>query len=372
MDGSGSEAAVLREARIDLRALRSNVAALRDQVAPVPVMAVVKADGYGHGAVPVARAAVESGAAWLGVVDLGEAFALRAAGVTVPILSWLHAPGEDFVSAVAAGIDLGITSARQLEAAAAVGGARVQFKLDTGLSRNGLAPSDAQPVFERAAELERAGRLLVRGIFSHLANASPDDDADQIALFEHLVTGARAAGLDPELRHLASTQAALTTPHARYDLVRVGIGLYGVSPAAGMDPAAYGLRPVMEVSGAVAAVRRVPAGAGVSYGFTHRVERETTLALIPLGYADGVPRSASGRGAVTIAGRRYPVVGRIAMDQFLVDVGDDPVVVGDRAVLWGDPTAGHLSADHWAEAAGTIGYEIVARLGSRVPRRFEG
>lgn len=366
------DAARLREARIDLAALRSNVARLRELVAPVPAMTVVKANAYGHGAVPVARAAVEAGADWLGVADLDEALELRAAGLDAPILAWLHGPDADFAAGIAADIDLGISSLAQLERVGSLGGAVVQVKLDTGLSRNGLSPADAPVVFARAAELERAGGIRVRGIFSHLANASPADDAAQIAVFEHLVAAARAAGLDPELRHLASTQAGLALPAARYDLVRFGVGTYGVSPAEGMDPAAWGLRAVMEVAGRIAAVRRVPAGAGVSYGFTHRIERETTLALVPLGYADGVPRSASGRGEVAIRGRRYGVVGRIAMDQFLVDVGDDEVEVGDRAVLWGDPASGVASADDWADAAGTIGYEIVTRLGARVPRRFEG
>lgn len=364
-------AAALREARIDLDAIRSNVARLREIVAPVPAMVVVKAGGYGHGAVAVARAAVEAGADRLGVADLGEALELRAAGVRAPLLAWLHGPDADFAAGTAAGVEIGVSSIAQLERAAAVG-AVVHLKVDTGLSRNGIPPADSETVLARAAELERAGRLRVLGIFSHLANASADDDARQIAAFDEFVAVARAAGLDPEFRHLASTQAAIATPRARYDLVRLGIGVYGLSPAEGMEPADYGLRPAMEVAGVVAAVRRVPAGTGVSYGFVDRAERETTFALVPLGYADGVPRAASGRAEVVIRGRRYRSVGRIAMDQFVVDVGDDPVEPGDRVVLWGDPATGVPSAEDWAAWADTIGYEIVTRLGGRVPRRFEG
>lgn len=359
----------MREARIDLGALRGNIAALRDLVAPAEVLAVVKADAYGHGAAAVAHAAVEAGAAWLGVADVDEALALRAAGVEAPILAWLHGPDADFAAAVGAGVDLGLSSLAQLERAADAGIATVQFKLDTGLSRNGCAPGDWPELAARAAELERAGRIRVRGVFSHLSNTDPDEDAAQFAVFAAAEAVARGAGLDVRIRHLAASQAAITTPEARLELVRVGIAGYGLAPAAGIDVAALGLRPVMELAAAVVAVRRVGAGAGVSYGFTHRTDRATTLALVPLGYADGVPRAASNRGAeVAIGGRRHPVVGRIAMDQFLVDVGDDPVAVGDRVVLWGDPATGAPSADEWADRAGTIGYEIVTRVGPRVPR----
>ena len=358
----------LREARIDLGALRSNLAILRARLAPAQLMAVVKADAYGHGAALVARALAEDGVDWLGVADLDEGIALRATGIATPMLAWLHGPEADFAAAIDAGIDLGISSLLQLEQAAAAGPAVVQLKVDSGLSRNGIAPDERAVVFERAAALERSGGIRVRAVFSHLSNSSPQDDAAQLAEFDRAVAEARAAGLDPELRHIAATQAALQQPAMRLDLVRVGIGLYGLPAADSMDAAALGLRPVMQLAASVAAVRRIPAGTGVSYGFTHRADRETTLALVPLGYADGVPRAASGRASVAINGALYPVVGRIAMDQFLVDVGDDPVAVGDRVVLWGDPAAGVPSAEDWAVAAGTIGYEIVTRVGPRVPR----
>lgn len=360
---------MLREARIDLGALRANFGLLRAEVAPAQVMGVVKAQAYGHGAVGVARALAEEHIDWLGVADLAEALELRSAGITTPTLAWLHGPDLDVAAAVEHDIDLGVSTTDQVERAASAG-ATVHLKLDTGLSRNGFTPAEAIAVFARAADHQRSGRLRVRGIFSHLSNSSRDDDDRQLALFHELVDAAHDAGLEPELRHLASTQAALTRPDTRLDLVRLGIGLYGVEYADDVDPTELGLVPVMELAGTVAAVRRVPAGTGMSYGFIERTTRETSLALVALGYADGVPRAASGSATVAIHGTTYRQVGRIAMDQFLVDVGDDPVDVGDRVVLWGDPVTGAPSASDWARAAGTIGYEIVTRVGSRVPRVF--
>jgi alanine racemase len=367
------DVADFREARIDLDALLSNFGLIRDLVAPALVMGVVKADAYGHGARLVAPALAAADADWLGVADVAEALALRADGIATPMLAWLHGPGTDFRSAVEAGVDLGVSSREQLERAAAAASSRaqptvVQLKVDSGLSRNGIAPAERASVFERAAALQASGGIRVRGIFSHLSNTSPADDARQLQVFEEAMAEARAAGLDPELRHIASTQAALQQPPFRLDLVRIGIGLYGLPADISVDAAALGLRPVMQLSAAVAAVRRVPAGTHVSYGYTHRTEHDTTLALIPLGYADGVPRAASNRGMVAIGGRLCPVVGRIAMDQFLVDAGEQPVRVGDRAVLWGDPADGVPSAEDWAAAADTIGYEIVTRVGPRVTR----
>lgn len=367
-----------REAVVDLAAIRANVAVLAAQVAPALSMAVVKADAYGHGAVPVAKAALEGGADWLGAADLDEAIALRDAGIAAPLLAWLHDPGAWFAPAIERDVDLGVSSLEQLneiaQAAASVDRiAAVHLKIDTGLSRNGVALSDWEPVVEAAAGLERDGLLRIRGVFSHLANTSPAEDAAQLAAFEGALAAASAAGLAPELRHLASTAAALRMPEARFDLVRLGIGIYGVPPFGdGTTAADLGLVPAMTLRGRVAAVRRIEAGTGASYGHAWRAEHATTLALVPLGYADGVPRQASNRAEVWLAGARRPVVGRIAMDQFLVDVGDAPVAVGDEVVLFGDPSSGAPSADDWADAADTIGYEIVTRIGARVPRRHVG
>lgn len=365
-------AGMLREATVDVGAIADNVRHLR-RLTDSEIIAVVKADGYGHGAVRSALAALAGGASRLGVSDISEALALRRAGVDAPIVAWLHAPGADFAEAAAHGIELGISSLAQLQQAAAAASADrpvgVHLKLETGLSRNGIAPADYGVVFAEAARLERIGRLRVVALFSHLSNASTDDDRAALRAFEEGVAAAASLGLAPRLRHIAATHAAIDLPESRLGCVRIGIGLYGLSPFDDRTSADLGLRPAMSLHGSVAAVRRVPAGKGVSYGYDYRTDRETTLALVPLGYADGVPRQASGRGPVTIGGRRFTVSGRIAMDQFVVDVGDAAVTVGDEVVLFGDPTLGAPSASEWADAAGTINYEIVTRIGPRVPRR---
>lgn len=362
-----------REASIDLDAVSANIRHLRELVGTPHFVAVVKADGYGHGAVPVARAALAGGADWLGTADIGEALALRDAGIDAPLLCWLHGPGADFATAIRRQIDLGVSSRAQLaEIADAVGtaSAQVHLKLDTGLSRNGIAEADWEATFRRARELEEAGVIHVRGIFSHLSNASAADDHDALAVFRSGLALAEAAGLRPELIHLAATAAAIDMPASRFNTVRIGIGIYGLSPFDDRSSADLGLRPVMTLRGQVAAVRRVPAGRGVSYDYTYRTADESTLALIPLGYADGIPRQASGSGIVSISGHRFRVAGRIAMDQFVVDVGNTDVSVGDEVVLFGDPAAGVPCAGDWAAAAGTINYEIVTRIGARVPRRY--
>jgi alanine racemase len=355
---------MMRRATIDLGAIEHNTRMLHARV-ETPVMAVVKANGYGHGAVETARAALAGGAEWLGVVDVDEALALRAFGLTAPTLAWLHAPDADFAPAIASGIDLGVNYLEQLERiAAADGRAEVHLKVDTGLSRNGVVEHEWQALFERAAVLERLGAIHVRGVFSHLANAGAEADAAQVACFDRALDAAAASGLAPDVTHLAATAGALALPESRFGLVRLGIGLYGLPP---VDTDVQ-LRPAMTLSAELAAVKRVPAGSGVSYGHTWVAERPTTLGLVPLGYADGVPRAASGRAEVLVEGARRPVVGRIAMDQFMVDLGDDDVAVGTPAVLFG--AEGAPTATDWADAAGTIDYEIVTRVGPRVPREY--
>ncbi|KHK99852.1 alanine racemase [Microbacterium mangrovi] len=363
-----------REAVVDTSAIADNVRHLRRLVG-VEVMAVVKADGYGHGAVRSALAALDGGASRLGVAEIPEALQLRRAGIDAPILAWLHAPDADFGEAVASGVELGISSFDQLQRAAAAAiadrPAAVHLKVETGLGRNGIPPEDLRLVVAEAARLERIGRLRIVGLWSHLSNSSADDDREALRRFLDATALAASLGVAPPLRHIAATHAAIDLPEARLDAVRIGIGLYGLSPFADRDSADLGLRPAMTLRAAVAAVRRVPAGQGVSYGYTYRTDRESTLALVPVGYADGVPRQASGAGPVLIGGRRFTVAGRIAMDQFVVDVGDHPVQVGDEVVLFGDPTLGVPSATEWADAADTINYEIVTRIGPRVPRRTE-
>jgi alanine racemase len=361
----------MREAVIDTAAISQNVQTLRAAVDGIPTMVIVKANGYGHGAMQAAQAALAGGADWLGVADLDEAFELRSAGIQAPILAWLHDPSTVFDEAIAAGIDLGISYLEQLDRVAeAPGRASVHLKVDTGLGRSGSAESEWDGFFAAAAAYEHAGRIAVRGLWSHLANAGEVEDAAQIASFHRAIDAANAAGLSPELTHLAASAAALRVPAARFGLVRFGIAAYGLSPFGDVDSRALGLTPAMEFSATVASVKRVPAGTGVSYGYDYRTATQTTLALIPVGYADGVPRQASGRGSVAINGNSYRVAGRVAMDQFVVDVGDAVVTVGDRAVLFGDPSTGVPSATDWAESAETINYEIVTRIGPRVRRTY--
>ena len=353
----------MREALIDVGAIARNVELLKATVDGMPSMVVVKANGYGHGAIESARAALAGGADWLGVVDLAEAMELREAGIDAPVLAWLHDTHAEFGGAIGAAIDIGVSQLEQLEQVAAAGRANVHLKVDTGLGRNGAAPADWAEYFARAAELQRTGRIAVRGLWSHLAGA--DDDV-QVESFTAALAAASSVGLDPEFVHLAASSAALGLPRARFGMVRFGIAAYGLAPTG--DPVST--TPAMTLSGSVVSAKRVAAGTGVSYGHDYVTARETTLALVPLGYADGIPRHASGRAPVSINGTTYRIAGRVAMDQFVVDVGDDAVSVGDRAVLFGDPSIGVPSADDWAAASGTINYEIVTRIGPRVTRRY--
>jgi alanine racemase len=362
------------EAAIDLAAIRHNVAYLAGLAGSAATMVVVKADGYGHGAVPVARAALTAGASHLGVCTLEEALDLRGAGIEAPILSWLHLPGEDFAPAIAQGVDLSVASPRHLEAITdgarrAGRPARLHLKIDTGLSRNGCQPADWADLLDAVEKSEHE----VVAVWSHLAHADqprhPIVDT-QLARLTEAWDAARARGFEPA-RHLANSAATMTRPDLHLDLVRPGIAVYGLDPLdrpVGESP----LRPAMEFRARVALVKRVPAGEGVSYGHEHTTGRETTLALVPVGYADGVPRRLNARGAmrVHLAGRTRPVVGRVCMDQVMVDCGDDEVHEGDTAVLFGGSGP---SAQDWATELGTIHYEIATGVhGRRVARTYAG
>ncbi len=366
------------EVVVDLGALRANVETLRSAVAPAEVMVVVKADGYGHGIVEAARAARAGGAGWLGVAVVEEAMTLRAAGDTGPILSWLAVPGEDYAPAVSAGIDLTaytVEEVAEVEQGARTAGrpARLQLKVDTGLGRGGAVAADWPAVVAAAADAERSGSLRVTGVWSHFACADepehPANDQQEKAFREALDVVA-AAGLRPDVRHLANSAAALTRPGSRFDLVRCGIASYGLSPVPGLHTSAdLGLVPVMTARTRVAVVKRVPAGSGVSYGHTYVTDRETTLAVVPVGYAEGLLRTGSSTAPVLVAGRRHTVAGRICMDQLVVDVGDDRVAAGDEVVLFGSGLDGGPTAEEWAQACGTISYEVVTRIGGRFVRR---
>jgi alanine racemase len=369
------------ELAVDLDAIRDNVMALRSWVEPAHVMAVVKADGYGHGMLEAARAARAGGATWLGVAVVEEALALRAAGDNGRILSWLAVPDEDYRPAIEAGIDLTAYSTAELaeiaDAAHAIGvSARLQLKVDTGLGRGGAVEADWPALVAAAAEAERLGAVRVTGVWSHLAcSDEPDHPANdrQHAAFEAALDVAARAGLRPEVRHLANSAGALTRPTARYDLVRCGLAAYGLSPVPQLHTSAeLGLLPAMTARTRVAVVKRVPPGSGVSYGHTYVTERETTLALVPVGYGEGVLRSGSSTAPVQVAGKRHRVSGRVCMDQFVVDVGDDRVRAGAEVVLFGSGREGEPTAQEWADACGTISYEIVTRIGGRFTRRYVG
>ena len=363
---------------VDLDAIAANTAVLRAHVGR-PLMAVVKADGYGHGLVPAARAALAGGADALGVTVLEEALALRAAGVTAPVLSWQHVPGADYAAALRADVELSVNAewalAEVVAAARATGTtARVHLFVDTGLSREGATPADWPGLVEAAARAQDDGAVEVTGLWSHLAYADAPTHptiAAQVAVFEEATALARAAGLTAARRHLANSAATLALPDTWYDLVRPGVAVYGLDPLGG-DPADHGLRPAMTVRARVALTKRVPAGTGVSYGHTHHTTAETNLALVPVGYADGVPRAGGNRAPVLAAGARRTIAGRVCMDQFVLDLGDDVAAPGDEVVLWGPGDAGEPTAQDWADAVDTIHYELVTRVGGRFARRHTG
>lgn len=369
-------------ATINLDAIAHNVGVLRGHAGTAEVMVVVKADGYGHGLLPSARAALSGGASWLGVAQLGEAMALRAAGISARLLSWLHVPGTDFGAAIDADVDLSVSGTWALEAVAQAArdrgkAARIHLKVDTGLGRGGAFGSDWPDLLARARRAESDGYLQVVGVWSHFAYADAPQHPTvrlQQDRFAEAVRDAERAGCRLEVRHLANSAATLTNPSARFDLVRPGIAAYGLSPVPDIgDAASFDLVPAMRLSADIALVKAVPTGQGLSYGHTYHAPRDTRVALVPAGYADGVPRAASNVGPVQVAGARHAISGRVCMDQFVVDVGpDSTVVAGDEVVLFGAGTHGEPTAEDWAVATGTISYEIVTRVGGRVPRVYLG
>ena len=365
---------------IDLDAIAHNVRRLQAS-GPADVMAVVKADAYGHGMVPVARTALDAGASWLGVASVEEALALRGAGIDAPLLAWLAVPGAPLAQAIRAGIDLSAPSTfalRNIEDAVRAAGrsARVHLELDSGMGRGGCTPAGWDDLVSTARGLEAAGALQVVGLWSHLACADMPDHpsvAAQTQVFTEAIERASAGGLRPELLHLANSAATLTRPHTHFDLVRPGLSLVGVSPGSQLGTAAdFGLVPAMTLQSKLAQVKRVSAGQGVSYGHLYVTERETTLGLVPIGYADGIPRNATNVGPVQIAASRWRVAGRVCMDQFMVDLGDAAASEGDPVLIFGPGTTGEPTVSDWADASGTIPNEILTRIGPRVPRVYVG
>ncbi|MGI5402338.1 alanine racemase [Streptomyces sp. CA-135486] len=366
-------------AEIDLAALRANVRALRARAPRAALMAVVKSDAYGHGMLPCARAALQAGATWLGTATPHEALALRAAGIQERVLCWLWTPGDRWGEGIEADLDMSVSGLWALTEATAAArragrAARIQLKADTGLGRNGCQPADWPELVTAALAAEAEGTVKVTGLWSHFACADEPGHPSitaQLELFREMVAYAEKEGIEPEVRHIANSPATLTVPEAHFDLVRTGIAMYGISPSPELGtPADFGLRPVMTLAASVALVKHVPAGHGVSYGHHYVTQAETTLGLIPLGYADGIPRHASGRGPVLVGGEWRRVAGRVAMDQFVVDLGGQKIQEGSEALLFGPGLRGEPTAEDWAEAAGTIAYEIVTRIGTRVPRVY--
>jgi alanine racemase len=357
---------------VDLAAIASNTRLFADRSAG-QLMAVVKADGFGHDAIAVAHTALANGASWFGVTSIDEAFALRDSGIRAPILSWLNPCGAEFEEAVRQRIDVAIPTFAHLHAlgnaAARVGQpARVHLHIDVGMARDGHEQSSWPDLCLQAHRLVRQNLLRVVGVMGHLGCADdPRDPCNETArqAFVDAVTVGRRYGLRPSLRHLAATSATLTDPRSHFDLCRVGAGLVGIDPTSTTK-----LRPAMTLTAPVVSVRDADRGTSVGYGHTYLTTRDTRLALLPLGYADGIPRAAAGHGWVQLRGRRHPIAGLVSMDQIVIDVGSEPVQVGDTATIFGPGDQGEPTSADWARWAATIEHEIITGIGTRVARRL--
>jgi alanine racemase len=364
-------------AEVDLDAVAHNVAALVERSAPAEVCAVVKADGYGHGAIAVGAAALEAGATWLAVALIEEGAVLRKAGITAPMLLLSQPRADDFDAAVHWDLRLAVYTAEGIDAAAAAAAAegrraKVHLKVNTGMNRVGARPDE---IVALARQVQLRSELELEAVWTHCAVADEVGHpftAAQLDCFDEVVAKLDAEGLRPPLLHAANSAAAITLPRARYDLVRAGIALYGIPPAPELA-GEIDLHPALRLKAEVAMVKRVEPGERVSYGLRHRFDRATTVVTVPIGYADGVPRRLSSvGGSVLIGGRAHPIVGVVTMDQIMVDVGDAEVGVGDEVVLIGDQDGATITADDWAVPLDTIAYEVVCGIGPRVPRFYKG
>lgn len=358
----------LAEIFVDRRAIAHNVRHF-SWVTQTPVMAVVKADAFGHG--DVAEIALANGATWIGVATIPEALRLREQGIAAPILSWLNPVDADWAAATAQQVDVAVTSLEQLYAIGAAAGevgraARVHLHLDVGMSRDGAPTEIWSALCESARALEEAGRVRVIGIMGHLSSADDPESTQNDVERLRFVNGVRAAhrrGLAPSELHLAASAGALHRPDSRFTLSRIGAGLYGIDPAGRAE-----LTPALTLTAPVAQLRRVAGGVGVGYGHDYTTGEATTLAVLPLGYGDGLPRAAQGRAEVSIRGHRFPIVGRISMDQVVVDVGNTQLELGDVALVMGPGGRGEPTVREWAAWSGTIEHELVTRLGVRSSR----
>ena len=359
------------EARIDLDRIKVNIKHLKE-VSRTSVMAVVKADAYGHGLLPVAQAALDAGASMLGVALLEEAITLRKAGITAPILAWLVPPGSDFKLAVDNQIELAASSIIALEQIGAVKSGnrpRVHLEVDTGMTRGGFLNEWGKLDAHHVANID------IVGIFSHFARADEPDEEQNVLQrnrFKEMVATLESFGYTNIVRHLSNSAATLKDKESRFDMVRVGIAMYGMSPDVKTlgDSASLGLKPAMQVRAKLHLVKTVPANSPVGYGATAHTTAETKLGVVAMGYADGIPRVAQGAG-VFVDGKRAPIIGRVSMDQFVVDLGaQSKAATGDWVIIFGDGSTGEYTADDWGAASLSINYEIITRIGPRVPRIY--
>jgi alanine racemase len=366
-------------AEVDLTAIAHNLNLIKAK-SNAQVLAVVKADAYGHGLIPVAKAAVAAGAHWLGTALLEEGIALRAAGVTAPLISWLTPLGEDLKTAIKNNIDLSVSSIELLEEIIDAGRAanivpRIHLEVDTGMTRGGVRNDWAEFVAEIAKAVKDNGVEVV-GLWSHFARADEPDQSfnqQQLDTFHKRLAILISQGINPQFVHIANSAAALTNKDSYKNIVRWGIGLYGLSPDVNTlgSSGTLNLKPAMKLKAKLHLVKEVEAGAQVGYGGTATVNANTKIGVVTMGYADGIPRNTNNSAGVFVAGKRAPLLGRVSMDQFVVDLGlQSTAKTGDEVVIFGDGSAGEYTIDEWASAASTINYEIVTRIGPRVPRIY--
>lgn len=366
-------------AEINLNAIKNNINFIKSKTTS-QILAVVKADAYGHGLVPVAKVAVESGANWLGTALLEEAIELRKNGLNVPIIAWLTPIGEDFKTALSLNIDLAISSIEVLEEIVAAGESvnvipRLHIEIDTGMSRGGVS-DQWENLVSRITRLLKDNKVEIIGVWSHFARADEPAEImnkEQLELFMKKVEELNDKEIKPALIHIANSAAAITNKDSHKSIVRWGIGLYGLSPDINNlgNSQSLGLKPAMKLKAKLNLVKHVKSGASVGYGATATVTKDTKLGVVALGYADGIPRNADKSAGVFAANKRAPIIGRVSMDQFVVDLGIDSLAkTGDEVIVFGDGSLGEYSVDQWAQACSTINYEIVSRIGPRVPRIY--
>ena len=366
-------------AEISLLAIADNLKLIKSKT-NAQVLAVVKADAYGHGLIQVGKAAENAGADWLGTALLEEGITLRNSGIKIPIISWLTPLGEDFKAAINLDIDLSISSTELLNEIVLAGKSvkkipRIHVEVDTGMSRGGVG-DDWQLFLAELSKAVLANEINIVGIWSHFARADEPDEVmnkEQLTVFEDRIKSASAAGIKVEFIHIANSASSLTNKSAHKNIIRWGIGLYGLSPDLNNlgDSKSLNLKPAMRLKAKLHLVKAVKAGVSVGYGGTAITKSDTKLGVVTLGYADGVPRNANNLAGVFVGGKRAPLIGRVSMDQFVVDLGiNSSAKTGDEVIVFGDGSSGEYTADEWAKASGTINYEIVTRIGSRVPRIY--